>query len=104
MLVSVSNMTVTRHNKSHVIDPDGEVMFFLENANAPFAVWDEKKINKQTPKRPAKKPPKKKLKVDENKVRFLSGGKGRFPLMIFLIMMLKNSKKKKGVHPHKGFC
>lgn len=70
-------MTALEDDKSHVIDPDGEVMFLLEDANAPFAVWDEEKINNQTPKKPAKKPakkpPKKKLKVDESKVRLLSG-------------------------------
>lgn len=28
---------------THVIDPDGEVMIVLEDANAPFAVWEEEK-------------------------------------------------------------
>ncbi|EED18697.1 conserved hypothetical protein [Talaromyces stipitatus ATCC 10500] len=55
-------------NKNHVIDPDGEVMFLLGNANAPFAVWDEKKIGKPTPKKAVKKPPKKKAKLDSAKV------------------------------------
>lgn len=54
--------------KSYVIDPDGEVIFLLEDANAPFAVWDADKISKLTPKKPVKKPAKKKLKLDNTKV------------------------------------
>lgn len=56
--------------KSYVIDPDGEVIFLLEDANAPFAVWDEEKISKPTPKKPVKKPAKKKIKLDNTKVCF----------------------------------
>ena len=54
--------------KSYVIDPDGEVIFLLEDANSPFAVWDEEKISKPTPKKPVKKPAKKKIKLDNTKV------------------------------------
>jgi hypothetical protein len=61
-------MTVSTDDKTHVIDPDGEVTFLLENANAPFAVWDEEKINQPTPKEPIEKPPKENIKVDESKV------------------------------------
>lgn len=62
-------MTESTEDKTHVIDPDGEVTFLLEDANAPFAVWDEKKINQPTPEKPVEKPPKEKIKVDESKVR-----------------------------------
>lgn len=41
--------------KSYVIDPDGEVIFLLEDANAPFAVGDEEKISKPTPEEACQK-------------------------------------------------
>lgn len=47
------------------IDPDGGVIFLLEGANAPFAVWDEKKISQPTPKKPLKKLAKKKIKLEK---------------------------------------
>jgi hypothetical protein len=32
---------------THVIDPDGEVILVLEDANAPFAVWGEEQSIKE---------------------------------------------------------
>ncbi|PCH07178.1 Hypothetical protein PENO1_013260 [Penicillium occitanis (nom. inval.)] len=78
-------MTASKIDKKHVIDPDGEVKFLLENANAPFAVWDkeeeEEKISKPTPRKSAKQPPKKKAKLDDD-----------------------GASKDTGIYQHTGFC
>jgi hypothetical protein len=35
--------TADMYEPTHVIDPDGEVVIVLKDANPPFAVWPEEK-------------------------------------------------------------
>lgn len=75
-----------------MIDPDGEVIFLLEDANAPFAVWDEEKS------RPPKKPVKNQLRRKSN-----------WAIQRFLVDQIVQIRKrssvtdrKKGAYSHTG--